>query len=227
MAKLPIYLEVAAKRTFAGAVDWPGWERSGRDEAAAIEAFVGHGERYRRALGRAAADMDLPRSADDVTVVERRDGGSGTEFGVPSYGASADDQPVDDDELRRLTAILEAAWQAFDAAAQKALRSGVELRKGPRGGGRDVPKLIEHVLGGEQAYVSRIGGEVERGAGSEMDRVRAAALVALRARAANEPFEMGRRTAPLWTPRYFVRRSAWHALDHAWEIEDRSAPQPG
>jgi hypothetical protein len=24
-----------------------------------------------------------------------------------------------------------------------------------------------------------------------------------------------------WTPRYFVRRMAWHELDHAWEIEAR------
>jgi hypothetical protein len=27
-----------------------------------------------------------------------------------------------------------------------------------------------------------------------------------------------------WPPRYAARRVAWHALDHAWEIEDRSEP---
>ena len=27
-----------------------------------------------------------------------------------------------------------------------------------------------------------------------------------------------------WTARYAAHRVAWHALDHAWEIEDRSAP---
>ena len=37
--------------------------------------------------------------------------------------------------------------------------------------------------------------------------------------------EKGPRGGALWTPRYFVRRTAWHALDHAWEIEDRSAPE--
>jgi hypothetical protein len=26
-----------------------------------------------------------------------------------------------------------------------------------------------------------------------------------------------------WPPRYVARRMAWHLLDHAWEIEDRSA----
>ncbi len=25
----------------------------------------------------------------------------------------------------------------------------------------------------------------------------------------------------LWTARSFVRRVAWHTLDHTWEIEDR------
>jgi hypothetical protein len=25
----------------------------------------------------------------------------------------------------------------------------------------------------------------------------------------------------LWTPRYVVRRVAWHTVDHLWEIEDR------
>jgi hypothetical protein len=25
-----------------------------------------------------------------------------------------------------------------------------------------------------------------------------------------------------WPPRYVARRMAWHLLDHAWEIEDRS-----
>jgi hypothetical protein len=30
-----------------------------------------------------------------------------------------------------------------------------------------------------------------------------------------------RRYAFDWTPRFAVRRSAWHALDHAWELEDR------
>ena len=27
-----------------------------------------------------------------------------------------------------------------------------------------------------------------------------------------------------WTQRYAARRIAWHILDHAWEIEDRSEP---
>jgi hypothetical protein len=39
------------------------------------------------------------------------------------------------------------------------------------------------------------------------------------------PPERVPRSGKLWTPRYFVRRTAWHALDHAWEIEDRLQPK--
>jgi hypothetical protein len=39
---------------------------------------------------------------------------------------------------------------------------------------------------------------------------------------AGKPVADPRQTKRPWSPRFFVRRSAWHALDHAWEIEDRS-----
>ena len=35
------YLEVGAKRVFAGALDWPGWCRSSRHERDALEALLG------------------------------------------------------------------------------------------------------------------------------------------------------------------------------------------
>ncbi len=58
---------------------------------------------------------------------------------------------------------------------------------------------------------------------SEAARLRGEILDTLTARAAGEPpSENARRKAKVWTPRYFIRRTAWHALDHAWEIEDRA-----
>jgi hypothetical protein len=30
-------------------------------------------------------------------------------------------------------------------------------------------------------------------------------------------------TGHAWMPAYFLRRAAWHVLDHAWEIQDKSA----
>ncbi len=47
---MPVYLEVGPRRIFAGAIDWPGWCRSGRDEETALEALVatrGLGDRVR------------------------------------------------------------------------------------------------------------------------------------------------------------------------------------
>ena len=29
-------------------------------------------------------------------------------------------------------------------------------------------------------------------------------------------------TGSSWMPAYFLRRAAWHVLDHAWEIQDKS-----
>ena len=219
-----MYLEVGSKRTFASAVDWPGWSRSGRYEAAALEAFVGHGPRYRSAMAEAASELVLPTTVDELEVVERLPGNSGTDLGVPTLGGSADERPVDDETLRRLTRLLRAAWAAFDRAAEAAV--GVELRKGPRGGGRELDRIVDHVLEAERSYLGEIGGRLaEPGASpaATMALIRDAAVETLGARArGEEPPPSPRRTRPFWTPRYFVRRSAWHALDHAWEIEDRS-----
>jgi hypothetical protein len=60
-----------------------------------------------------------------------------------------------------------------------------------------------------------------------MAGVRATALETLTARGSGEPVPNPSTARTLWSIRYFVRRSAWHALDHAWEIEDRSRPEEG
>jgi hypothetical protein len=51
--------------------------------------------------------------------------------------------------------------------------------------------------------------------------LRASFSEAVRLRAAGEPLPVPNKVRRPWEPRYAVRRSAWHALDHAWEIEDR------
>ena len=76
----------------------------------------------------------------------------------------------------------------------------------------------------EQAYVAKLGGTYRPTPGtSGASGVRRAVLDTLWARTRGEPVpENPRRRSPLWLPRYFVKRVAWHALDHTWEIEDRS-----
>ena len=222
--KVSAYIEVGKRRVFAGAVEWPGWCRSGRDEDAAVQALLGYAGRYATALGSAAAGFAVPGDMSEIEVVERLEGDAGTDFGVPGAAPSGDVRPVDERDLERLVATLEACWSAFDSAAERA--SSAVLRKGPRGGGRDLDAIVRHVVDAEKAYLSSLGARYrnpgDADAAAEAAGVRTAFLDALAARARGEPVPQRRRSAKVWTPRYAVRRSAWHALDHAWEIEDRA-----
>ena len=33
---------------------------------------------------------------------------------------------------------------------------------------------------------------------------------------------LGGEASTTWSRRYFLRRTAWHVLDHAWELEDKT-----
>lgn len=225
---LAVYLEAGPKRTFAGAVEWPGWCRSGRGEDEALAALLAYAPRFGRVVAASGMTFTAPRASADLAVAERLKGGSGTDFGAPSVAPAADDRPLDAPELDRQSRLLIASWQAFDIAWREAAEAGVELRKGPRGGGRDLPKIEMHVLEAEEAYLSLLGSRRPRlpdaTTSERIAAVRETALAALAARGRGEPIVEPSRSARIWSPRYFVRRAAWHVLDHAWEIEDRSTP---
>jgi hypothetical protein len=224
MKKIDVYLEVGSKRVFAGAIDWPGWERSGRDQEAAVQALIDAGPRYAKALGNAGRALTLPKHPADVHLTERLRGNATTDFGAPGIPPKADQRPLDTSSLREQIAILKASWAAFARSAKHA--DGAALRKGPRGGGRDLDAIVRHVAEAESSYLYRLGDSYKPGhdpaAPSELQRLRKEILDMLVRRVDGEPLPPSKRTAPLWAPRYFVRRTAWHALDHAWEIEDRA-----
>jgi hypothetical protein len=212
--RLAIGLESTPKKTFASALDWPGWSRSGKTDELAIENLLAYAIRYVPVVREAG--LEFP-DAFDVDVVERTDGGAGTEFGVPSVIHDADRRPVDAGEADRLASIVEAAWATFDRVAAGA---PAELRKGPRGGGRDRDKMIGHVIGSDGAYAREIGlrfKEPALGDRRAIEEIRAAILNVLR-----EPSDGSPLAGRKWTARYAARRIAWHALDHAWEMQDRS-----
>ncbi len=221
---IPVYLEVGRKRTFAGALEWPGWSRGGRGEDEALEALVRYGPRYAGVVGGARPLFRAPPNRSALVVVERLAGGSGTDFGVPAMTPEYDTLAVDEASLTRLHEVLTACWSAFDRAAASA--QGIELRKGPRGGGRDLAKIVGHVREAEEAYLAQLGARPPKPAGDEAmvtTRLREVVLDALEARARGRPIAQPRQTRTPWTPRYFVRRAGWHILDHAWEIEDRAS----
>jgi hypothetical protein len=220
-----VYVEAGSKRVFAAAIEWPGWCRSGRDETAALAALVEYGARYASVVRGAVKGFTAPR-ASTLTVVERLTGDATTDFGVSSIAPVADARPIDAAELKRLLALLGACWDAFDGAVVDA--AGRELRKGPRGGGREVDAIVEHVLGAESMYVTRLAAKGPkfdgRDAREAADEVRDVVRGALRRAVLEGLPSAGPRGGKIWLPRYFVRRAAWHILDHAWEIEDRSTP---
>jgi hypothetical protein len=215
---LRVVVEATPKRVFASALDWPGWSRGAKTEDEAVQALVDYRERYAAVARRARVSFDPPATARGISVVERLDGGASTEFGIPSLPAADEARALDARGLKRLTALVRAAWAEFDAVAART--HGVSLRLGPRGGGRQVPKIIEHVREAEAAYVAQLGSRVAGSA--SMEALREAFLAALTARAAGDEPPNPNKVRKRWLPRYAVRRSAWHALDHAWEIEDRS-----
>lgn len=221
-ARLAVVIERGGKRVFAVARDWPGWSRSGKNEAEAVQALLAYAPRYAATL-KAARVSPLPPTGDmSASVVERHAGGSGTDFGVPGVPAKDDAKPLSGADLKRHRAILQAAWKAFDTAAKAA--QGKTLSVGPRGGGRNLAKMTGHVLEAEVAYLGALGSRhATPGHGEdEMELVRREALATFDAVVAGRPLDNPRNTKNPWTPRYFVRRSAWHALDHAWELEDRA-----
>jgi hypothetical protein len=223
-ASIPVYVEAGSKRVFAGAVEWPGWERSGRDEPAALDALVAYFPRYRKAIGRAADGLRTPRSVGDLVITERLIGNATTDFGAPGVPPKADERPLADTELDRLLKLESAAWRALDRAARTA--RGKELAKGPRGGGRELDAIVRHVLDADAGYVHALGisypGEGRLGPG-DTAALHKAIVAALRDAPRDGPAPTGPKGGKRWTARYFIRRSAWHALDHAWEIEDRTS----
>lgn len=221
-----VYVELGVKRVFAGAIEWPGWSRSGKTEGLALDALSEYAPRYAKVVQGLRPAFHTP---SDLRVVERLRGDATTDFGAPSQTPKGDRLPVDAKELTRMLKILQAAWTAFDEAAERA--RGRKLTTGPRGGGRSLAKIVGHVVAAEGGYVRAIRGKApevdERKASAMAPAVRDVVLEALR-RAVTEGLpDRGPRGGKIWTPRYFVRRATWHVLDHAWEIEDRSQAKAG
>jgi hypothetical protein len=209
-------VEIGSKRAFASALDWPGWARSGRDEHLALEALASYADRY-AAVPAAAGIPFTPKTATRFDVVERVKGDATTEFGAPSIMATLETKPVSRADVERMCALVEATWKVFDAVVKKTPAS---LRKGPRGGGRDRDKMVEHVLGAESGYGPGFALKLKQpllGDTRAIKALREAWLEAFRDGADGKPRKEGGRSA-----RYWARRIAWHTMDHAWEMEDRT-----
>lgn len=204
------------KRVVASAFDWPGWDRStklGDDAVAVLETYR---PRYARVAELAGYGDEFGRLGG-LEVVEQVEGIGMTDYyGVSGRAAAVEHHPMSEADFKRKLALLRAAWHTFD---ETAARVSVELRKGPRGGGRVKEKIIQHVNGAEiHEFAPKVGVKAPietRDDPTALWAYRDAFADAIRDRhIRGEP-------ARSWALQFLIRRCAWHMLDHAWELEDR------
>lgn len=206
------------KRSVAFALDWPGWSRGAKRAELALETLESYRGRYRpiAALAGLSEEFDAAGALD---VVETRVGTGSTDFWGISFSPSAAEQgPMTEAELDRGITILQACWTFFDGVAE---RVSAEMRKGPRGGGRDRDRIIRHTIRTEsEDFAKQVGLRIAEEAALSPDGLRhhrETYVAAMRAYNAGE-VERPMRSASL---PYLIRHSAFHTLDHAWEMEDK------
>ena len=207
-----IYVELGGKKAIAWSLEWPGWCRIRANEASAVQALIDYEARYRLIAQRAGLDF-VP---GDLAVVERLAGDANTAWGVPSVMAPAESRPIDATTAQRNVALLRASWGMLEEVVAT---SPHELRKGPRGGGRDRDEVRSHVIEAERVYARKIG---VRHKPFKIDDM--SAFNAMRDEIADvlsKPSSGKSLVEGGWNASYAVRRMAWHVVDHIWEIEDR------
>ncbi|MDQ3696016.1 MAG: hypothetical protein M3464_20710 [Chloroflexota bacterium] len=212
-----VMLEIGprGKQVVAVAPDWPGLERGAKTAEAAIERLRSYLPRYATVAKRAGMEAAFAASTT-VAVVERYPGTGSTDFWGISFAFSGiDGQDVSSDELERELTLMRACWACFDDVRW---RVSAEMRKGPRGGGRDRDQIVRHTVATEADWAKKLGVLTPQGAtltDEGLNAHRDAYCTAIRA------FHSQGKMARTWPLRYLIRHTAYHMMDHAWEMEDK------
>lgn len=204
------------KKAVAAAFDWPGWDRSAKSEDQALAVLATYRQRYAK-VAEVAGLADEFGATGELEVVERLEGIGMTDFyGVSCRSAGPEQEQMSEAECERKIALLRACWTYFDDVAS---RVSPELRLGPRGGGRDRERIVRHANGAEiDEYAKKVG--VITPLDARQDPVALRAHRDAFCEAIREHNARGA-SARTWTVQFVIRRSAYHMLDHAWEMEDR------
>ena len=209
------------KKVVAFAVDWPGWSRGAKTPELALELLESYRERY-RPVALAAGRADELDAEGPLDVLEDRVGAGSTDFwGISFTPSGFEQEPMDDTELDRKIGLLRACWGFFDTVAS---RVSPEMRKGPRGGGRDRDEIIRHTIRTEsEDFAKRLGLQLPDGGVTSkgLRDYREAYVATMRAYNAGE----GKRMRS-WNLPFLIRHSAFHTMDHAWEMEDKDLTAP-
>jgi hypothetical protein len=206
-----------AKKAVAFSLDWPGWSRGAKTADLAVELLESYRERY-RPIAELAGMADEFDAAGPLEVVEDGLGTPSVDFwGISFSPSSTEHGPMTEAELDRGITILQACWTFFDGVAA---RVSAEMRKGPRGGGRDRDRIIRHTIRTEsEDFAKQVGLRIPEEAAltpEGLRKHRTDYVAAMRAYNAGE----GKRMRS-WSLPYLIRHSAFHTLDHAWEMEDK------
>ena len=212
------------KRSVAFSLDWPGWSRGARSAELALETLEAYRERYRPVAALAGMVKEFD-AAGPLEIVEDRVGTGSTDFwGISFSPSSTEHGPMDAAEIERKITILKACWTFFDAVAA---RVSPEMRKGPRGGGRDRNRIIRHTIRTEsEDFAKQVGLRIPEEAALSpegLQRHRETYVEAMRAYNAGKV----ERRMRSWTLPFLIRHSAFHTLDHAWEMEDKDLSSQG
>jgi hypothetical protein len=216
--ELRVTLEVGpkGKRIVAVAPDWPGLERGAKTGDGAIEKLQSYLPRYANVAKLAGMDAQFA-AITNVDVVEQYGGTGSTDFwGISFAFSSIDGRDMSSQELERELSLMQACWRFFDDVR---LRVSAEMQKGPRGGGRDRDRIVRHTLGTEQKWARKVGVHPPQDAvvtdGEGLRAYRGGYCTAIRT------FHSEGRMARTWPLRFLIRHTAYHTMDHAWEMEDR------
>ena len=206
------------KRSVAFSLDWPGWSRGAKTVALALDTLESYRERYRPVATLAGMTSEFDASGP-IEVVEDRVGTGSTDFWGISFSPSATEQgPMGEAELERGITLLQASWAYFDGVAA---RVSPEMRKGPRGGGRDRDRIIRHTIRTEsEDFAKQVGLRIPEEAALSPDGLRHHREAYVAAMRAYNAGQVPRRMRT-WTLPFLIRHSAFHTLDHAWEMEDK------
>ncbi len=203
------------KKMVAVAPDWPGLARGAKTGEAAIKRLLSYVPRYAPVTKLAGMDAAFAATTA-VDVVERYPGTGSTDFwGISFAFSDIDLQDMSSEELERELTLMQACWAFFDDVRS---RVSAEMQKGPRGGGRDRDHIVRHTVATEQDWAKKIGALTPQGAmltDEGLNAHRDAYCEAIR-RVHSEG-----KMARTWPLRYLIRHTAFHTLDHAWEMEDK------
>ena len=206
------------RKVVAVASDWPGLERGAKTSEEAIKRLRSYIPRYSRVAKLAGLDKEFA-SIKNLKVVEQYPGTGSTDFWGISFAFSRiDKQRMSGEELERELTLMQACWVFFDDVRR---RVSAEMQKGPRGGGRNRDHIVRHTFAAEQDWAKMIGVLTPDGAmltGKGLKAHRDAYCYAIQ-----EYHSQGRSVGKMakWPLRFLIRHTAFHTLDHAWEMEDK------